>query len=440
MFRTAANAISQNSTDSLSGLRSATFPSLSRGRAGGWSAPAPSDPDSGNGDETLTLDRALLSDQHDGTFTEYPTVPTLESLRPGGTVVIVGVTSGMNPPAAPGHVFCLQQRILGSVGCAGSELGYTGCRPVYIPKTVSYAGRASILMGGTVVTGVAMPVPASMSAPASDIPPDEAASVEPSQTAVDKALVLLKSLAELDGEIGVSELARRTRLTKSTAFRLLGILQRNDLVERVGSNYRLSSQLFDIGARVYGPTPWVLQERLMPYLADLYELTHETVHLATLHSTDIVYVNKLQGHRGTRSPSRIGARLPAYCTAVGKALLAFDHSAAEAAIAGGLMPRTENTCTDPDQLRAELQRIRQEGIAYDRQEAVPGLTCVAVPVMGSAGRPVAALSVSGAPRRFAPARFAPALRRVAYEAGRAMNAAAPLRQAPPSGLDGLPTA
>lgn len=243
------------------------------------------------------------------------------------------------------------------------------------------------------------------------------------QTAVDKALVLLKSLAELDGEVGVSELARRSQLTKSTAFRLLGILHRNDLVERVGSNYRLGSQIFDIGTRAYGPTPLLLRELLMPYLADLYELTHETVHLAVLHGTEIVYVSKLHGHRAAHSPSHVGARLPAYCTGVGKALLAFDHDAAEAATAQGLPARTEHTLSDPDRFRAALGRIRQDGIAYDHQEAAPGLTCVAVPVMGATGRPVAALSIAGADTRFDPARFAPALRRVAHEASRAVIAA-----------------
>lgn len=243
------------------------------------------------------------------------------------------------------------------------------------------------------------------------------------QTAVDKALVLLKSLADHDSEIGVSELARRTGLTKSTAFRLLGILQRNDVVERVGSDYRLGTRLFEIGTRVYGPTSLLLRERLLPHLADLYELTHETVHLAVLHDTEIVYVNKIHGHRAARSPSRIGARMPAYCTGAGKALLSFDHDAAEAAIAQGLAARTEYTFTDPDRLRAELRRIRQDGIAYDRQEAALGLACVAVPVMGGGGRPVAALSVAGADHRFDPARFAPALRRVAYEASRAVTAA-----------------
>ena len=260
------------------------------------------------------------------------------------------------------------------------------------------------------------------------------------QTAVDKALMLLDSLAELDGETGVSDLARRTRLTKSTAFRLLGILQRNNLVERVGSNYRLSSRLYDIGTRgVYGPTPIVLQERLVPHLADLYELTHETVHLAVLHDTDIVYVDKIHGHRAARSPSRIGARLPAYCTGVGKALLAFDSDAAEAAITAGLPARTGYTFTDDDAFRAELRRIREDGIAYDRQEAVLGLTCVAMPVMGATGRPVAALSIAGADHRFDPARFAPALRRVAHAAARTVAAAMP-RHPMPTGINGLPAA
>ncbi|MFF9807914.1 IclR family transcriptional regulator [Streptomyces coeruleorubidus] len=281
-----------------------------------------------------------------------------------------------------------------------------------------------------------MPVhspPSHRSEPAPECEPHTAPA---QQTAVDKALTLLKSLAELDGEIGVSELARRTRMSKSTTFRLLGILQRNDLVERVGSDYRLGAQLFDIGSRAYGPHTPLLQERLLPHLADLYELTHETVHLAVLHGTHIVYVNKLSGHRAARSPSRIGARLPAYCTGVGKALLAFDHDAAEAAIEAGLPARTEYTLTDSDRFRADLRRIRQDGIAYDRQEAVLGLTCVAVPIMGPAGRPVAALSIAGADRRFDPARFAPALRRVAFEAGRTITAAK-ARQAAPAGLSGL---
>lgn len=262
--------------------------------------------------------------------------------------------------------------------------------------------------------------------------PPSAEAAPDQQTAVDKALMLIESLADHDQEIGVSELARRTQLTKSTAFRLLGILQRNDMVERVGSSYRLGSRLFDIGTRVYGPSTLQLRERLLPYLADLYELTHETVHLAVLHDTEIVYVNKLSGHRPTHSPTRIGARLPAICTGVGKALLAFDHEAAERAIAEGLTARTDRTISDPELFRLELQRIRREGVAYDDEEAAPGLTCIAVPIMGVAGRPVAALSVAGASPRFEPQRFAPALRRVAYEASRSLGATKARHSGPPT--------
>lgn len=244
-------------------------------------------------------------------------------------------------------------------------------------------------------------------------------------TAVDKALALLRALAEQDGEVGVTELARQTRLSKSTAFRLLGILQRNGLVERAGNKYRLGPRLSEMGSRVYGPTLTLLRERLLPHLAELYELTHETVHLAVLHGSEIVYVNKLHGHRAARSPSRIGARLPAYCTGVGKALLAFDHDAAELAIAAGLPAHTRHTLADPDRLRAELQRIRQEGIAHDRQEAVLGLACVAAPIMGSTGRAVAALSVASTDLRFQPDLFAPILRRIAYQASLAMRACGP---------------
>ncbi|WP_340377848.1 IclR family transcriptional regulator [Streptomyces sp. SS7] len=263
-----------------------------------------------------------------------------------------------------------------------------------------------------------------------DTPPHPAAAALSDQrTSVDKALALLKSLADQGGELGVSELARCSGLTKSTTFRLLGVLQRNDMVERVGSDYRLGARISDIGDRVYGPVPLHLRERLLPHLADLYVLTQETVHLAVLHDTDIVYVNKIHGHRAARSPSRIGARLPAYCTAVGKALLAFDHDAAEAAVLAGLPQLTEYTVTDPATFRAELGHIRRTGIAYDRQEAAYGLTCVAVPIMGPAGRPVAAFSVAGAEYRFDPSRFAPALRRVAYEATRAVATLTKGRQA-----------
>jgi IclR family KDG regulon transcriptional repressor len=241
------------------------------------------------------------------------------------------------------------------------------------------------------------------------------------RASVDKALSLLTVFgAEAYTGVGVSELARRAQLSKSTAFRLLGVLERNGVVERIGSDYRLGQKLHDLGTQVYAPDHDRLREVLTPFLIDLYELTHETVHLAVLHGTDVVYLNKLCGHRPVRSPSRIGGRAPAYCTGVGKALLAYDHDAAENVLARQLKAWTPRTLSRPETLRRQLASIRSEGIAFDDEEAVAGLSCVAVPILGPSGRPVAALSVAGATGRLDTRSQALALRRVSYAASRAL--------------------
>ncbi|ADP82094.1 IclR family transcriptional regulator [Pseudofrankia inefficax] len=248
------------------------------------------------------------------------------------------------------------------------------------------------------------------------------------RTAVDKALSLLAALGgESPAGLGVTELGRRTGLTKSTAFRLLGVLLRNGVIERVGSNYRLSPALGELGGHADDPRHEWLCTVLTPFLADLYELTHETVHLAVLDGLDVLYINKLYGHRPVRSPSRIGGRVPAHCTAVGKSLLAYDAQAIDAVAARSLAGLTAHTITDRNLLERHLCEVQRDGIAFDHEEALLGLTCVAAPVFGPAGRPVAAVSVAGATGRFDPRQHAAALRRICYAAGRALVAA----QGPP---------
>lgn len=241
------------------------------------------------------------------------------------------------------------------------------------------------------------------------------------RTAVDKALSLLGAFGgDASRGVGVSELARRAKLTKSTAFRLLGMLERNGVVERAGSDYRLGRRLHELGTQVFAPGQDAIRDLLTPFLADLYEMTHETVHLAILHGTHVVYLNKLYGHRAARAPSRVNGAVPAYCTAVGKTLLAFDHAATQETITRGLRRLTERTVDDPATLITHLADVRASGIAFDDEECVRGLSCVAAPVLGPNGRPVAALSVAGATGRFDPRAHAAALRRVAYAASRAV--------------------
>jgi DNA-binding IclR family transcriptional regulator len=244
------------------------------------------------------------------------------------------------------------------------------------------------------------------------------------RAAIDKAFSLLLSFGDQPSAgLGVSELARRSELSKSTAFRVLKMLERNGVVERVGSNYRLGSRLHELGTRVYSAQHDQIRDVLTPFGADLYELTHQTVHLAALHGSDVVYIGKLYGHRRIPAPSAVGTRVPAHCTALGKVLLAFDPDAFDAAISSELQALTERSITDSSTLAAQLVRVRQEGIAYDDQEAARGLTCVAAPVLGVGNRAVAALSVSGPVGEFDAREFASALRRVARASSQALQRA-----------------
>ncbi|OYO05862.1 IclR family transcriptional regulator [Enemella evansiae] len=244
-----------------------------------------------------------------------------------------------------------------------------------------------------------------------------------SRTAVDKALALLGAFGkEAESGVGVSELARRTDLSKSTAFRVLGMLERNGAVERAGSNYRLGPLLTELTAPVLLPEVEEVRDVLTPFLAHLYERTRQTVHLAMLDGTDVVYLNKLHGLHQVPSPSRIGGRIPAYCTAVGKVLLSHDPELIEQVLGGELPQWTPNTVTDPGQVRSELAHIRRSGIAFDREEIRMGLNCVAAPVLSATGTPVAALSVSGPTQHFDPRSQADALREVCVKASQAYAA------------------
>ncbi len=253
-------------------------------------------------------------------------------------------------------------------------------------------------------------------------------SLRDDRAAIDKAISLLVCFgAEATSGVGVSELARRADLSKSTAFRVLGHLERNGVVEKVGRKYRLGERLHDLGQHVYAPDNDRVRDLLTPFVTDLYEATHATVHLAALHGTDVVYLAKLHGHRPVPCPSRVGGRVPAHCTGLGKALLAYDAEAQDLVLRAGLRPFTSSTVQDPDQFLAQLAAVRRDGIAHDDEEVRPGLVCVAAPVLGRAGRPVAALSVSVAAGRADMAAVESALRRVAAGATRMMTRSESLR-------------
>ena len=235
-----------------------------------------------------------------------------------------------------------------------------------------------------------------------------------------RAFAILDAFRPGDGDLTLAEISRRTGLAKATAHRLLGELETLGAVERTADGLRLGLRLFEIGQLV--PRQRDLLEVSAPFLADLREATRQTVHLAVLDGTEVVYVQKLVGHRGPDIPSRLGGRMPAYCTAVGKVLLAFGPpEIAEAALAGRLPRRTPRTVVAPGLVRAELAAIRRRGVAEEHEESAPGIACVAAPVLDADAFPTAAVSITGWAGRLDVRRLAPAVRTAALGISRLLH-------------------
>lgn len=235
-----------------------------------------------------------------------------------------------------------------------------------------------------------------------------------------RAMTLLTAFGPNEVELSLAELARRTGLAKSTAHRLLNELTGWDLVERTSGGFRLGMRLFELGSLV--PRQRGLREAAAPFLADLFEATHETVHLAMLDGLEVVYVQKLDSRRGPKVPSRVGGRLPAHCTGVGKAMLAFSPpERVDAALAAGLHRRAPRTVIAPGLLRQELAEIRERGVALEHEESTVGITCVAAPVLDATGMATAAVSITGWVNRIDLARFAPAVRTAALGISRILG-------------------
>ena len=215
-----------------------------------------------------------------------------------------------------------------------------------------------------------------------------------------KSLELLDSFTAAERSVGVTELARRAGLPKSTAFRLLSYLEHGGYVERVGTGYRLGGRLFELGNRIHHCRPRGLRDIALPYLSELYTGTRHVAHLGVLEGEDVVYLEKIHGHRSVRTPSTVGGRLPAACVGLGKAMLAFSGPDIVRRVVGaGLRRRTPYSISESGRLLRELARARVHGLALDREEAAIGLTCVAAPILVG-GRPVAAISVAGATSSF----------------------------------------
>jgi DNA-binding IclR family transcriptional regulator len=229
---------------------------------------------------------------------------------------------------------------------------------------------------------------------------------------LERAFSLLEVLGSDSASVGLAELARRAGLPKATVYRLANQLVELHVLERAGQEYQLGLKLFELGNSVTRQRE--LREAALPFMEDLYEATHETIHLGVLDNVEVLYVEKIAGRRACNVPTTLGTRKPLHCTALGKAILAFSSpQLLEAVIQNGLLRRTRYTITNPHRLQLELARGAESGVSYDREEYELGITCVGSPLLNRAGRAWAAISVTGPTTRFRPERTATAVRTAA---------------------------
>ena len=237
---------------------------------------------------------------------------------------------------------------------------------------------------------------------------------------VGRAMAVLTCFRAQDVGLSQAEIARRTGLAPPTVHRLVSELARWGMVERTSDGVRLGMHLFELGQ--LAPRQRWLREAAAPFLKDLYQATGETVHMAVLDGSEVVYLEKLVGSRGTSVPTRVGGRWPAHSTALGKALLAFAPEAVRRAVLDGELTRlTPYTKVTSGLLERELLNVRRDGLAFEHEESVAGVVCVACPVLGDDGTAMAAISVTGWSTELDAARMAPAVQTAALGLSRQLR-------------------
>jgi IclR family transcriptional regulator, pca regulon regulatory protein len=217
---------------------------------------------------------------------------------------------------------------------------------------------------------------------------------------LERGLAILSAFKSGRPLLGVSELGRDIGLSRSTTHRYvatlaaLGYLQQDPPTKK----YRLGPRVLDLGFSAINSME--LREVAAPHLRQLSDETGYTVNMAILDGTDIVYVERCRtaraGQREIDLNLHVGSRLPAYCTSLGKVLLAFLPPEEQAAALAGteLIRRGPNTLTSRTGLTAELKRVRDNGFAISNEELAYGLRSIAAPVLSHDGEAVAAINLA----------------------------------------------
>ncbi len=212
-----------------------------------------------------------------------------------------------------------------------------------------------------------------------------------------RASGILKTFAEGKGSFTLRETAQSLKLDRSTTYRILLSLEKCGLVEKdeKSGGYSLGLGAFEIGSAYQRRADFVPIAK--PFMEELAVKAQETVNLAVLSGTEILYLDKVDSPRSVGVMSKIGQRNPVYCTSLGKSLLAFQSEEEQARIIAEIefKPLTPYTIISRKGFLKEMEQIRLQGYALDRREIEEDVECIAAPIRNHLGNPVAAISISG---------------------------------------------
>ncbi|QBI21438.1 IclR family transcriptional regulator [Egibacter rhizosphaerae] len=234
---------------------------------------------------------------------------------------------------------------------------------------------------------------------------------------VARALTLLELLATAREPLGISDLCKATNLPAATIHRLLATLVSYGYARRDPETRKYASgvglvRLDATAGHQFGA--WT-----EPYLLELVDHSGETTSIAVLQADEVVYIRQVPSPHAMRMSTEVGRRSACHATGAGKVLLAFQPREVLRRLtgAGALLPYTDRTITDPEELAEELEQVGAAGYAFGDEEEERGVLSVAVPVFAS-GRPVAALNIAGPTSRFTRAdaeAIVPAMHRVSAQ-------------------------
>ncbi|UCF91812.1 MAG: IclR family transcriptional regulator [Desulfobacterales bacterium] len=212
---------------------------------------------------------------------------------------------------------------------------------------------------------------------------------------LEKGTKVLELLAEM-GELSVTKVAEHLGLNRTGSHRFLATLRELGYVEKnQDSRYQLTFKILELGMKT--ANRFEIRREARPYMQELSLAFRETINLGFRDGLEILHLDKIESLEILRMDSPVGSRAPAYCTALGKASLAFLPQNELDVLLNGvkLKPHGPNTITSKKKLRQELERIRNQGYAIDDEELAFGLRCVAAPIFDHTGLPRYSISVAG---------------------------------------------